>query len=114
MTGLTANTYYTLRARSLNEHGWSATWNPLYTEVVQEWDESSYFTVITAIKPDQPAQVTTSLVNLNIRIDWLHPFNNYQDIEKYEIQIQDSTGTTFTSNTQYCDGDLFTQAKTDA
>jgi hypothetical protein len=27
VAGLTQNTYYTFRARSLNEHGWSSEWN---------------------------------------------------------------------------------------
>lgn len=77
VSGLTPNTVYTFRCRSLNEHGWSTEWNALYTEVVREWNEDTYFEVITAIKPAQPVEVVTSLINLNIRVKWVHPFDNY-------------------------------------
>jgi hypothetical protein len=63
--------------------------------------------VITAIKPEQPDPISTTLINLNIRISWAHPSNNYQDIEKYEIEIKDQTEGWHT-NTDYCNGDLFT------
>jgi len=76
---------------------------------VAEWDENSYLRAITAIRPEQPAPVTTSLVNLNVRLSWAHPFNNYQDIQRYEIQIKDQTGNYHYELTS-CDGDLFSQA----
>jgi hypothetical protein len=114
VTGLQPNTYYTFRVRSLNEHGWSAQWNDLYTEVVKEWDSSTYFQTITAIRPEQPSSVTTSLVNLHLRVKWVHPADNFQVIDRYEIQVKSQTSGDYFSNKFYCDGDLFTFEKSDA
>lgn len=77
VVGLTANTEYTFRVRARNVQGWSLTW-------------SEEFTFITAVVPDKPAAVVTSLVNLRVRITWVHPFDNYQDITAYKILIANS------------------------
>lgn len=73
-TGLAPNSYYTFRVIAKNVHGWSL-------------EPSDEFSFITAIVPDAPAAVITSLVNLRIRIEWIRPFDNYQDITAYKLVI---------------------------
>lgn len=40
--------------------------------------------------------------------------NNYQDIEKYEIEVYKLSDGLWLGNTHYCDGDLFDQSKLDS
>jgi hypothetical protein len=63
--------------RAKNVQGWSLTW-------------SEEFTFITAQVPDQPQPIVTTLTNLKIRITWVAPFDNYQDISAYKIVIGNS------------------------
>jgi len=35
-------------------------------------------------KPEKPAQVVTTLVtNVNVKVQWVPPFNNYKQIEQF-------------------------------
>lgn len=42
--------------------------------------------------------------NIYVRIAWVDPDYNYEALDKYDIRIGQSDGTTFTQQLQYCDG----------
>lgn len=65
---------------------------------------SSVQTFIAAQRPEKPLPVVTSLTNLKCRISWQVPFDNYQQITRYEILIAGHNGTDFFETTSYCDG----------
>lgn len=47
---------------------------------------------------------TTSIVGTNARLSWAAPASNGQSITAYEVVIQHSDGTTFSTETSACDG----------
>ena len=49
------------------------------------------------------------MTNLNIRISWQKPFNNYQPILAYKVLIQNSESTQMIENIMYCDGSKYTE-----
>ena len=58
-----------------------------------------------AQRPDQPQAVTTLLSNLNVRIAWTAPTDNFKPITKYEVLIQDTDASgNFVEDTVHCDG----------
>jgi hypothetical protein len=44
--------------------------------------------------------------NLNVRIFWALPFNNYMPIDAYKIFILDTTGLVYNLDQADCDGSL--------
>ena len=48
---------------------------------------SSVASFYTYYYPDAPTSVTTTYNNMNIRISWVAPVNNYKPIEDYQILI---------------------------
>ena len=50
------------------------------------------------------AAVTTSISNSFVKIVWTQPATNSAPITAYEIVIEESDGTTFTSDSTNCDG----------
>lgn len=92
MVGLTAGQYYKFRVIAHNVHGWA-----------DELSEIASFQA--AQKPDQPLAVTTTLSNLNVRIAWTAPNDNFKAITKYEVLIEDTDASgNFVSDVTYCDG----------
>ena len=67
---------YVFRYRISNVFGWSTAYSP---EV----------TIISAMPPDTPATVTTSIEGSYVKIVWVAPDNNYAAISSYQITILD-------------------------
>lgn len=90
--GLTANTSYQFKFRVYNKFGWS--------------DFSPVLTVLTALVPDQPTAPTVVIQDtLNFRIAWSAPASNGGTaITAYKIVIRQNDDSTFSENTEYCDG----------
>jgi hypothetical protein len=55
--------------RAHNDYGWG--------------DFSSTGVFIASDIPDTPAAVTTSIVNMYVRISWVVPNDNYQSVDAY-------------------------------
>jgi hypothetical protein len=90
VTGLLPNTVYRFRVRARNAHGWSL----LYSEVLE---------ALTSMWPEAPAPVTTTVRDLNVRVSWETPFDNYQSISRFEVYILSRDGQLYESK-DYCDG----------
>lgn len=90
-SSLTAGTTYTFRYRVKNIHGWSG-----YSPTVD---------ILCAKVPDTPAAATTSVSGTNVVIDWTAVAGiNGDAIDLYLIEILDTTGTTYSTDTTNCDG----------
>jgi hypothetical protein len=94
LSGLNPNTYYNFRVKARNVHGWALEW-------------SRPFSALTAQRPNKPVSVSTSLYNLNIRIAWQAPSDNYQKILEYKVLIANNNGTQLVANDYYCNGAFF-------
>jgi autonomous glycyl radical cofactor GrcA len=44
-------------------------------------------TIKSAKRPEKPASITTSISGQNVKIDWVTPFDNYDSITRFEIEI---------------------------
>jgi len=87
---LTGGTTYKFRVRAHNIHGWGS-----WSNVLQE---------IASGIPTQPAPVAVHIVNLDVKIQWATPIENYATVTAYEVTILQSDGSTFTQQVQYCNG----------
>ena len=56
---------------------------------------SSVASFYTYYYPDAPTSVTTAYNNMNIRISWVAPVDNYKPIEDYQILILNSVNSTY-------------------
>ena len=99
MADLLPNTVYRLRVRARNIHGWSL----LYSEVLE---------ALTSMRPEAPAPVTTTVRDLNVRVSWQTPFDNYQAITRFEVYILSRDGQLYESK-EYCDGHQFSSESTE-
>ena len=59
--------------------------------------------VKSAKAPDTPTNVVTSIDNLDVKIEWTAPANNFDTITRYEIMIK-SQAQEWITNTETCDG----------
>lgn len=73
---LTPNELYKFKVRARNVHGWSS-------------EFSNEYEFHTSTRPDTPVAALTALENLNLRIEWVAPFDNYLPISAYKIVIAD-------------------------
>lgn len=89
MTGLTTGQTYHFRSKAHNLHGWGAL--------------SSQLTVVSSAVPDQPAQATVEIVNQNIKIEWVEPFDNHASINGYIVTIGETASEVFTEEADYCE-----------
>lgn len=53
--------------------------------------------------PDRPDLPLVQIVNLDVKVQWTEPNDNYAAITAYEVTLVHSDGATFTAETQYCD-----------
>lgn len=58
----------------MNVHGWALDYSPV-------------FTFKTSTRPEAPASAITELSNLNIKVSWSAPFDNYEEISAYRVLI---------------------------
>jgi len=57
--------------------------------------------------PDQPDAVVTTRVNLNIRITWTAPTDNFKAITAYRVIIEDTDASgNYIENVAFCDGSV--------
>lgn len=89
-SSLTGGTTYKFRVRAHNIHGFGA-WSNEASEIA-----SGY--------PATPDAVSVHIVNLEVKITWTAPNDNFAAITAYNILIVQNDGTTFTEQLQYCNG----------
>jgi hypothetical protein len=87
---LTPAVNYKFRVRALNIYGWGAF--------------SEETTLYTSGVPLGPTSITMQTVNLNVKISWSLPFDNYMPITGYRLEVRDSLGVSYNEISQYCDG----------
>ena len=79
VSGLTGGTFYSFMVRAQNIYGYG------------EWSDVA---VIEASDvPDVMSIITTSIVGTRFRFDWAKPFDNYEPIVEYDLQIRKPDGT---------------------
>jgi hypothetical protein len=89
-TLVTAGQSYTFRYRVKNLFGFSASYSP----------EAS---ILAADKPDAPTPAATTIVGVNVNVNWAHPATNGASLISYSVQIADAGGT-WKEDATYCDG----------
>ena len=72
-----------------NLHGWGAL--------------SSELSIVSSAVPAKPAQATVEIVNQNIEIKWVAPFDNYAAITGYIVTIGETQSEIFTEEADYCE-----------
>lgn len=87
---LTPAVNYKFRVRARNIYGWGI-WSP----------EATLF---TSDVPLGTTSITMLEINMDIKISWTKPFENYNSIDMYRIYIQDSTGTAWNLDEVHCNG----------
>lgn len=80
---------YKFRVRALNIFGWSA------------WSQEATF--FTSGAPLGPTTITMQIINLNIKISWSFPFENYAPLNAYRLEVKDYFGLTY-NEAAACDG----------
>lgn len=81
---------YQFKVRAHNDFGWGS-FSPIAT-------------FSTSDVPGAPTSVKTAYNNMNIKISWVAPNNNYLTIDEYAISIRDTTGLVYNTDSTYCDG----------
>mmetsp|Transcript_33988 Transcript_33988/g.25077 ORF Transcript_33988/g.25077 Transcript_33988/m.25077 type:complete len:85 (+) Transcript_33988:155-409(+) len=66
-------------------------------------DWSSTTDIVASDIPDAPSAPTVAINNLNVRITWSEPGDNFEAIDYYSILILASDTSSYTELT-YCDG----------
>ena len=89
-SGHTLGNTVNFRAKAHNIHGWGELSEPL--------------TVVASTMPDQPEPPVISIEDLNVKISWSAPNNNYAQISSYIIKIANEAKDSFEEQTTYCDG----------
>lgn len=88
--GVVPGTYYELRVRAHNAHGWS------------EWSDN--LTLKAAGLPETPITPTTAVNNQNIRVQWVDPDANEEAIDRYRVMLAQNDRVTFVEIINYCNG----------
>jgi hypothetical protein len=73
LTTVQAGATYKFRVQAHNIHGWGPT--------------SPELSVITSGVPTKPAAIVVSIENLEVKLKWVKPSENFNAITKYEILI---------------------------
>lgn len=81
---------YKFAVRAHNSHGFGP--------------ESEYLIVEAASAPERPDPPTTAIHNHYVKISWTVPYENSAPVDGYFIYLGDTTGSTFTQETLYCNG----------
>lgn len=89
---LIGGTTYKYQVRAHNIHGWGL-WSDIMTEVASGI-------------PETPSPVQVHIVNLDVKVSWLMPNENFATITAYEVKIVQNDGATYTAQLNYCDGSL--------
>ena len=85
-----AGTTYKVRVRAHNVNGWG--------------DFSPILIIKSTGIPGIPQPPTTFIQNLNVRISWTDPSNNFEAITSYQVLISLSDYQTMREIPLYCDG----------
>ncbi len=85
-------TNYKFKVRAKNIYGWGI-WSP----------ESTLF---TSDVPLGTLSITMTIVNMNIKISWAKPFENYNSLDKYRLYIRDTTGIAWNLEENSCNASL--------
>jgi hypothetical protein len=89
--GLSTNVVYQFRYRVRNKFGWSNLYSPLLT-------------AITATIPSMVEAPTFTIVNeLNVRIQWVKPYDGGSQIKSYTLVFKQKDGS-FSQDSTYCNG----------
>lgn len=83
-------TVYSFRIEARNAYGYSA--------------YSAEVSVLAAAIPATPSPPVTEISGSWVIIRWSEPSINGSPIQSYTISIRESNGSTYTPNTEYCDG----------
>ena len=90
-SSLTADVVYTFKVTARNLVGYGA--------------DSSEVSIRAAAKPNVPTAPSTSVnTNVSVTITWVAPNNGGSTITAYIVAIRQSDGTTFTTESVYCNG----------
>ena len=60
--------------------------------------------MVSSDVPDRPDPVQTEITNLDVKITWTEPSNNFAAIEYYTVRVLESNEVDFIDETLYCDG----------
>jgi|NOAtaT_7_FD_contig_61_2324145_length_2430_multi_2_in_0_out_0_2 hypothetical protein len=82
-------TNYKFKVRAKNIYGWG-NWSP----------EATLF---TSDVPLGTLSITMTVVNMNIKISWAKPFENYNALDKYRLYVRDTTGNKWNLEEENCD-----------
>lgn len=93
-TGLTSGSLYQFRYRAYNSFGWSP-----YSDITNQ---------LAAAKPATPDAPITTNTGVSVRIAWTAPIAQGSTISAYTIEIQHVDGSTYSINTDYCNGSTST------
>lgn len=89
-TAVSPGQKYKFRYRALNVFGWS--------------DYSDELAKRAATEPAKPTAPTTTNTGVSVKIEWSTPSNEGAAITAYLLEIRTSVSTTFSTETDYCDG----------
>jgi hypothetical protein len=90
-SNISAKGTYKFRVKAKNAHGWATDWSPIGS-------------VVASSKPNQGNTVTTAVYNKTfVRISWVAPSDNSDDLSSYEVIIQQKDGT-LTRDATNCPG----------
>jgi hypothetical protein len=78
------------RTKAHNIHGWG--------------ELSDSLTVVASSMPEQGLSPLITIVDLNVKISWTAPNDNYDQISSYIVKIAHGGLETFEEETTYCDG----------
>jgi hypothetical protein len=78
------------RAKAHNIHGWG--------------ELSDQLTEVASSMPDQGLSPVITIEDLNVKISWTAPNDNYAQITSYVVRIAHESSETFEEETTYCDG----------
>jgi hypothetical protein len=87
---LSMGTVYSFRVEARNAYGYSV--------------YSAEVSVLAATVPSTPSPPTSTIAGSWVIINWNEPSPNGSPMQSYTISIRESNGSTYTVNTQYCDG----------
>jgi len=87
---LTGGDTYKFRVQAHNIHGWGLT--------------SDELVVVASGVPSKPDPIIVTIENLDVKIDWTPPSENFATITAYQVRIVESDGSTFTEQILHCDG----------
>jgi hypothetical protein len=85
-------TNYKFRVRAKNIYDWGI-WSP----------EATLF---TSDVPLGTLSITMTITNMNIKISWAKPFENYNSLDKYRLYVRDTTGIDWNLEEASCDASL--------